>query len=253
VVIINGTDLTTLGFVAENRGLPRLLGRETRIVRIPGRLGGVRGGGDVPSTRLEVPGNLIRTSHANLLTAIDNLSAALHGECVIRFSDITDREWIGWLSAVSRVGATGIDWIGTVAPVTLVFDLPDPTARAQAATTGTSLSPVLALGNAPSPINVSVQNGAGAAITDITVQVLDGSAAVITELIWSGSVPSSGLWELTSDPYFEVAVNDTNAVSGLSPGSRFPIADPAEDAVSLQIFVSGGASPAVSWSYRKRW
>ena len=190
------------------------------------------------------------------------LTAALQGECVIRFSDITDREWVGTLMAESSIEPTRVDWITKFSPFALRFLCADPTARSQelvslAAPAATfPLFVDLTLGTAPSRINVTLDNGGGAPITAIEVRVLNAADENLTGIGWTGSVPSGGTWVLQTDPVFEISVNGVNAGSGRQPSlinEVYPIADPAAGAAKLWISIVGGSSVSATVEYRRRW
>lgn len=253
MVTINGTDLETIGLIASARRLPRFGGENATVPLITGAVGGVRAGGTVPDGRLVIMGHITRDTHALLLTALDSFVAAVQRECVIRFSDITDREWVGHLSANSSIDPTRLDWVGEWAPFTLEFVLPDPSARGQADTELVGTNPTLALGTAPSRLNVEIENGVGAAITAVVVRVRDASNANLTELQWTGSIGSGETFVLRTDPAFEITVNDANEIDGRLVGASYPIADPRDGADDVQVVLTGGATPTVTTTYRKRW
>jgi hypothetical protein len=251
VITINGTDLATLGFRARDRTLPGLGGERTVTLDIPGGIP-VRAGGIVQPDRLIVRGDLTGSSHADVLGKRDGIAAALRGECVIRFSDITDREWLGRLQqGASRFDVADPAWAQKGGPLALDFLLPDPRARAQTETTVAGLSPALALGTAPTPLRVTITNGATAAITRVVIQVQAG-ATVLRELQWDGSVALSKVLVIDGET-FAVTNDGANAIDGLTPASEFPVADPDKAADSVAITVTGGGGHSASTVYRKRW
>lgn len=170
MITVNGVDLRDLGFVASGRPqLPRLGGERTHIQQIPGRYGGVRMGGQVGDDTLSVTGHISAPDHATLLERIDLLTRVLQGRSVIRLSDYPDREWIGYLQqGPSRAAAIGPAWITRAENVVLSWTVPDPTARSQAEIA--QVPGALALGTAPSPLRVEVQNGGVAPITRVVVE-----------------------------------------------------------------------------------
>lgn len=194
MIRVNGVDLRDLGFVARSRSLPRLGGERSIIQQIPGRIGGVRMGGELHDDTLTVEGYISAPSHSMLLDRIERLSALLRGRCVIQFTDYLDvegleitghsydgpdmlfhlasgREWVGYLQqGPSRTTPIGPAWVTRYENVTLQWVLPDPTARAR---TETVQRPgALLLGTAPSPLRIEVANGETAKITKIVVEVL---------------------------------------------------------------------------------
>lgn len=251
MLTINGTDLSTLGFVLQNRRIPRMPGTQQTIVTVPGFVGGRRLGSVVAPATLAAPGYVRGDTHAELLARLDTIAAALRGECVIRFSDITDREWVGRLrpSALDELGPSLVALQATLA---LEFDLEEPTARAQAETVYSATNNALALGSAPSPIQVSL-TAAGGPVTQVLLQLRSGGTggAVVHLLQWDGSIPV-GQTLVVDASTFSVSLNGANAVGGLSANSEFPIADPAE-VDALTVAQTGGSGVTRDIRYRKRW
>jgi hypothetical protein len=88
---------------------------------------------------------------------------------VIRLSDYPDREWVGYLQqGPSRASAIGPAWITRAEGVVLQWSIPDPTGRGQVEIS--QVPGALALGTAPSPLRVEVQNGGVAPITRVVVE-----------------------------------------------------------------------------------
>jgi hypothetical protein len=251
LITINGVALSALGFRYHRRRLPRLMSQRVEIAEVPGA-DPLLLGLTTPAARLHVEGRLAAATHAELLTAVDAISAALRGSCVVRFADITDREWSGVLDPSSDTTALDPAEIARKERVQLMFACAPPYARAQTVTEVVGANPALVLGNAYSLLDVDVQNGAGAAITQITVAVRDGTT-VLRTLTWIGSIASGDLWELKMDPAWEITNDDANAIDGLTSTSEWPIADPADGADNLLVSVTGGASPVVTTRYRRRW
>lgn len=253
-MIINGTDLSTVGFTLQGRRLPGIGGERSVIAELPGAVGGTRLGGSVPRGTLGVTGYLKGSSHADLLSKVDALVALLQGDLVIRFADLTDREWVGWAQDTSSLEAIGPAEVTAFESVRLEFALPDPTARAQAETTGTGTSVALELGTAPSPLRLEITNGGTAAITQVTVRVRDGGASgtILRELAWSGTLAINDVLVIDAET-FEVTNDGANALAGLTAASEFPVADPDEGADHLTVDITGGGGHVVSRTYRKRW
>lgn len=172
MITVNGVDLRDLGFVASGRPqLPRLGGERTHVQTIPGRYGGVRMGGQVGDDTLSVTGHISAPDHATLLQRLDLLAGVLQGRSVIRLSDYPDREWVGYLQqGPSRASAIGPAWITRAENIVLQWTIPDPTARGQVEIS--QVPGALALGTAPSPLRVEVQNGGVAPISRVVVEAL---------------------------------------------------------------------------------
>lgn len=170
MITVNGVNLRDFGFVASGRPqLPRLGGERTHVQQIPGRLGGVRMGGIVEGDTITVQGYVDAPDHATLLERLDLLAGVLQGRSVIRLSDYPDREWIGHLQqGPSRASAIGPAWITRAENVVLQWSLPDPTAHGSGEIV--QVPGALALGTAPSPLRIEVQNGGVAPITRVVVE-----------------------------------------------------------------------------------
>lgn len=250
MITVNGTDLSTVGFLPRERTLPGLGGERTAVLDIPGGIP-VRGGSLQQSDRLIVRGDLSGSDHSAALNRRDLLAAALRGECVIRFSDIVDREWVGRLQGSSRVDLHDPAWLQKGGPASLEFLLPDPRGRAQVETVVAGLAPGLVLGTAPSSLRINVTNGAAAPITRVVIQVLAG-AVTLREMQWDGSLALSKVLIVAAEA-FTVSNDGANAIDGLTAASEFPIADPAEAADNLLIAITGGGGHSASTSYLKRW
>lgn len=253
-MIINGTDLVTLGWKpARGRQVPRFGGEQTQHANIPGGIGGVRLGGDVHAGTMIIPGQLRADTPAALRASADSLAALLRGELVIRLSDFADREWVGWLQQASGLTEIGPDYASTAADVRLEFRLPDPTARAQAETTIPD-SGALVLGTAPSPLRVTITNDATAAITQVIVRVRAGGAGgtILTELQWDGNLAVSNVLVIDAGT-FSVTNDGANGIDGLTAASEFPIADPAEGADYVELAITGGPTQSREIAYRPRW
>jgi hypothetical protein len=245
MITVNGVDLTTLGFRPRAREVPRTGGEQTTVVAIPGGVP-VRTGGTTQPGRLTVAGIMSVEStgdrdadHQTLLEQVDAVAAAVRGQCVIRFSDVLDREWIGWLQPGSGVALLDPKWISRGGTVSLDFVLPDPRARAQTETVLAG-SGALVLGTAPSSLRVEVAT-AGAA----TVRVRAGGAGgtILRELVWAGAAGALVIDAETGN----VSLDGANAIGGVAAGYAFPIADPGEGADYVE--VPAGATAR----YRRRW
>lgn len=253
---INGTDLSTFGFKIrgnEARQLSRLHGESSRAVVVPGSIGALRTGGALGSRPLIIPGYLKANTHAALLTAIDDLAAALQGELTIRLDDYSDREWIGWLQDLSAVEEIGPGEVATFGSVRLEILLPDPTARARTVTNLVG-SGALDLANMPSELATTITNGGTGAITEVTINIRAGGAGgtILRSLTWQGSVATSDVLAVDAGLY-TVTNAGNNAIDGLTADSEFPIADPREGADYLEVLITGGGGETISTDYRKRW
>ena len=251
---INGTDLAILGFiVGRGRQLPSMGGEVSRVANIPGRVGGVRLGGELQPDQLIVPGFLEAADHATLLANRDALVELLQGELAIRLDDYADREWVGYLQQPTGLQELGADEVATAGQVRLAFLLPDPTARALAES-NVGGSTALALGTAPSPLRVQVANGATAPITQVVVQVRAGGAAgtVLRELTWAGNLAINTTLVIDAEA-FTVTAGGANVIGGMTADSEFPIADPRLGADYVDIAVTGGGGHGRTTYYRQRW
>ena len=251
MIAVNGVDLGTLGFVAQTRRLSRLAGQASALLEVPGVIGGIVAGGSVGPGRLTVEGVLSAPDRATLIARLDELAAAVRGECVIALSDLPDREWHGVLQRVDApVSDVAPQWTSRAARVTLDWLLPDPTAVARAETVLAGPTALLTLGTAPSPIAVDVQASAGGPITRIVVTVQAG-ATVLRRLQWDGTLAPPSAWRLDDESY-SVTVDGANAIDGLTADSEFPDADPAEGADRVVVTVTGGEAQIIV-RYRRRW
>lgn len=254
MITVNGFDLSTIGFTARGRRLPHAPTERTATVPVPGARSAVRMGGVREPGRLSVAGTMVADDHATLLTRLDTLAEQLRGELEVRFSDITDREWVGWLQPGSGPAVVDPPWAARAADVALEILCPDPTARGQSETSASGTSPTLDLGTAPSDLVVTVTNGSSAAITQVILRVRAGGAGgtILRELQWDGSVAVNDA--LVIDAEFMTVENDgANAIDGLTAASDFPVADPEEGADTLTVSISGGGGESVETAYRKRW
>lgn len=255
MITVGGVDLTTLGFVPLPRDLPRLGGERSVVVPVPGAVGGVHLGGRVEPGRIRVEGTVSATDHSALLARLDQLAAQLRGEQTIRFADVTDREWVGRLvQGPSAAGAIGPAWTTRAHAVTLEWTLPDPTARAQTETVGAGTPQALALGTAPSPLRITVTNGATADITQVVVNVRTGGGGgpILRSLVWNGVLLQGDALVIDAET-FQVTNDGANAIDGLTAASEFPVADPADGADTVNIGVTGGGGETRESAYRKRW
>lgn len=254
---INGTDLqTAVGFRengAANRQIPRIHGEATRAVAIPGAIGALRTGATLGAKSMIVPGWIKATDHAALIAAIDDLATYLEGELVIQLDDYSDREWVGRLQDMSNIEEIGPAEVADSATMLLEFLLPNPTARAR---TDTSLSGsgALTLGNMPSPLIVTITNGATGAITEATINLRAGGAGgtIIRTLTWQGSVAVGDALVIDGETY-QVTNGGVNGIDGLTEASEFPIADPREDVDYIELIITGGGGESIDTTYRKRW
>jgi hypothetical protein len=238
MITVGGVDLATLGFVARSRGPLPMSGRSQTVVSVPGGTP-VRTGEQLQPATLRVDGMITAASHSALLTARDQLIAALTGERTIRFSDFADREWVGRLDSASDLSILDPQWVALAANLSLTWSVPDPRARAIDETTRTG-SGALVLGTAPSEIRVSVNDVSGATIR---VRAGGSSGTILRELVWSGN---EGALVVDADGE-RVTLDGDNAIDGITAASRFPVADPAEGADYIQ--VPAGATV----TYRARW
>lgn len=252
MIVVNGTDLSTLGVLFRQRSFPSLGGERSALVPIPGRSGGVRMGGSVEPGSLSVEGHWYETDHETARRRLDSLAALLQGENVVRFTDYPDREWVGhFQQAPNRAQFLDPQWISAGGRLTLEWALPDPTARAQAETSVSGAAPALALGTAPSALTVQVTNGATAAITRVVVDVRAGTT-VLRSLDWSGSLALSATL-LIDAGRSQVRIGTANAVQGITSASVFPVADPAAGADNVAVAVTGGGGHSITTRYRRRW
>lgn len=276
MIRVNGVDLRDLGFVARSRSLPRLGGERSIIQQIPGRIGGVRMGGELHDDTLTVEGYISAPSHSMLLDRIERLSALLRGRCVIQFTDYLDvegleitghsydgpdmlfhlasgREWVGYLQqGPSRATPIGPAWVTRYENVTLQWVLPDPTARARTETTRTG-SGTLTLGTAPSPLRITIAGGT-TTLTRAIVRVRAGgsSGAILRELQWDGSMAAGEALVIDAE-MFSVTNAGANAIDGLTAASEFPLASPDAGADYVEVALTGGAGSTVTVAYRRRW
>jgi hypothetical protein len=250
MMTVGALDLSTIGFVVRDRYLPRLGGHRIQTVVPVGSADPVVAGLVRTPDEIAVSGTLIRSTHALLLAAFDTLTAAVDGEKVIRFTDITDREWIGRLNrGPSRIQGNFQPWVNTAEGISLSWLAIGP-ARAQAITTTAGNNPVLTLGTAPSKPTITVTR-TGGTITRVVIAVRTAADAVIRTMQWDGSVTAGSL--VVNADTQTITNNGSNAIGGLLSTSRFPILDPNEGADDILITVTGGTGLTYSTSYYKRW
>jgi hypothetical protein len=249
MITINGTSLQALGFIPAEREIPRLGGERTALVALPGAEA-IRMGGIIEPGVLAVHGSVVAADHTALLAAFDTIAAACRGLCVIRFSDITDREWLGYLQqGPTRAGGPRA-WISSVSRATLQWALPDRRARAQALTEQVGANPALVFGTAAMPLTITIANGSGT-ISQVGIDVRTSGGIVRRSFTWNGSL-SAGASLVVDAELFRVTAAGVNAINGASQASEFPIADPAEGAHNVLVSVMGG-SPTITTRYRRRW
>lgn len=238
MIIVNGTDLATLGVIARGRAALPLGIRSPRTVSIPGGYP-VRTGEEIAAGKLTIDGALLAADHDAVLANVDALALLLRGECVIRLDDYPDREWVGYLEDASKLALHDPAWVQRSGALSLAWTLPDPRARARVETVRTG-SGALVLGSAPSEIRVEATG-----LTDATVRVRAGGSAgtILTELVWSGAAGALVIDTETAT----ISVDGANAIDGMTAASVFPVADPAEGADYIE--VSAGATVR----YRRRW
>lgn len=235
MITVNGVDLRTLGFVASGRPrLPRLGGEQTIVQRIPGRLGGVRVGGEVQDDTLAIDGWVSAPNHATLLERLDLLTRAVQGRCVIRLSDYPDREWVGYLQqGPSRAAAIGPAWATRTERATLQWVVPNPTGRAQAETV--QAPGALLLGTAPSPLRIDVQNGGAAPITRVVVE------AFPNELFNAGFEDGGAYWS-SATASREYLDDPTLAYTGRGCAQITVTSGGGQDAIAQTDGQAGGGS-----------
>lgn len=232
MIIVNGTDLEPLGFILTDRELPSWPSQDVSYVPVPGSTDAAYLGRSFRPQQLRVGGYLRAATHAALRTAADAVAAALRGELVIRFEDLTDREWVGYLDP-SSFREFGPSLIALGGAARLSFSVQGP-ARAQAESS--QGSGALDLGTAPSPIRVE----AGGSVT-VRVRAGGAGGTILRELVWSG-----GAAVVIDAETQTVESGGVSAAEFLTPESDFPVADPAEGADYLELSTGTGY-------FRRRW
>lgn len=244
MITVNGTPLSTFGFLARTRSPLRMGHHRHTVLSIPGGFP-VRAGSLVGPGRISVTGvmraaatGVLPTDHTTLLANLDALALHLQGENLIRFSDFSDREWVGYLEEGSQLALHDPQWIQRSGQLTLDWVVADPRARAVAETTRTG-SGALVLGTAPSPIRVEVTT----ATATIRVRAGGSAGTIVTELVWNGV---SGALVVDGETQ-TVTRAGVNAIDGITAVSVFPIADPADGADYI------GVPAGATVRYRPRW
>lgn len=254
MLVVNGTPLSDHGFQGSARRVARLGGERSRIQVPPGATLAHRLGGAYEPGSVSVTGWVKGTSHDDLLQKLDAITALVNtgDDLVLRLSDVADREWLGRLQAGSTADELGAQQTTAHAQLSLEFALLGP-ARAQSDTIHASSS-ALDLGTAPSPLRVSITNGASAPITRAIVQVRAGGAAgsIEQELDWNGSVALGEALVIDAET-FAVTNNGVNAIGGLTSDSEFPIPDPRAGHDYVTVSLTGGSGAVREIRYRPRW
>lgn len=247
-VTYNGTDLSTLGFRFRGRVLPALA-PESTVKFLPDYDDGLYMGEVPAEPTLDVTGYWKRADHAAARAALDSFTALRAKPDVIRFSDWTDREYVGYMVAPSRADIPNPQWIADGGNVTLRWRLAFAGARAQALTTITGSNPTLVLGAMPSPLRVTVVNGATAPITSITVAIRAGST-VLRQMVWVGSLAVAQTFDVDTEARVLTAAA-ANAWNGLQPGYSLLYAPLS--ATNVLVTIVGGPAASITTRYYKRW
>ncbi|HYG70193.1 MAG TPA: hypothetical protein VD838_21130 [Anaeromyxobacteraceae bacterium] len=262
MLVVNGTDLggATYGVIGRSRELPRLGGERSVVTDIPGSVFPRRMGGAYVSDRLAFHGYVRGTSHADLQTKLDAIAGVLNAlpssPLSIRPSDVTAREWQGYLQQGGRALEIAPQWLQRIAELSIEFQVLGP-ARDVVELTSTSGGINLltaGIGTAPNPFRITVTNAATSTITRVVVRVRDGGAAgtIKRTLQWDGVVALSQALVIDSET-FSVTNNGANAIGGLTSASEFPIADPREGDDYLEIAVTGGTGRTLQTRWRRRY
>lgn len=265
MLVVNGTDLSAHGVVGRLRELPRFGGERSVIADIPGSAFPRRMGAAIVADRVGFDGTIIGTSHADLHAKIDAITALLNGPVgvplYIRPSDITDREWPAVFQQGGRASAVAPQWLSRAAEFAWEFAVPGP-ARATAETVVAAMNQnqsliagATGLGTAPTPLKITVANGATDTITRVIVRIRkenSSSGPISKTLQWDGVVALSQSLVIDAET-FSVTNNGANAIGGLTTASMFPTVDPREGENYLQVVITGGTGATRELRYRKRW
>ncbi len=255
MISVDDTDLSTYGLLIESGLPPRFAAEQSTELALPGAFGVVRTGGDVGSAEAVLAGTLVPATRTNaaLRAALAAIAPMVRGERAIQFPHLADREWHGVLQALQTRAedwkAQG-QWIADASDVTLQFRFHDPLAIARVETVLVGTDVTLALGDAPCPLRIDVQNVGGTSMTQLVVKVYAG-AQVLQTLTWTGTLAAGKTWSL-DDEGFTVTNDGANAIDGLSADSPFPYADPAAGASRVTITATGSTVAAVV-RYFARW
>ena len=262
IIEVNGEDLNRLDttptgryFRLNDRNLP-FVGRKTEVLEIPGRVGGLRVGDQIPAGQLSVSGWFRGTNHTEAIRIRRELARILSAEeHVIRFADYPDCEWVGHLQQ-SGTSAKFLNpqWGSRRGNISLNWMLPDPTSRARAETVLESAGGIdLPLGDAPGPLRAEVVNGSGAPIKQLSLQMyVSGVLQVL--VFWTGDLPVGGTWAADGD-LGTITVNGVNARNGVAVGQGWtlPYIRPALGPHTLAAEVGGGGARTLRARYRKHW
>lgn len=250
MITVNGNALAALGFIPRPRRIPSMGGQTTATSSLPGTVGATVTGAAGSAGRLNVQGAVVAPDRAGLRAALDAITRAVQGECVIRLDDLPDREWHGILQGVPHpVIELDPQWTSRAARLTLDWLLPDPTAVATAPTVLPG-DATLMLGTAPCPIGVTVRAEGAEPVTQIVVTVYAGGR-VLRSLTWQGELSAPSVWRVDDESH-AVTVDGANAIDGLTADSDFPYADPAEGADRITVTTTGGQAQAIV-HYHRRW
>jgi hypothetical protein len=258
MMTLNGVSLAALGFTLRERVFPPLAAAEPVVVPLSGRRGGVRVGGTVPAGLLTVRGSFSGTSssHAAALAARDALAALVCTDAplVIRFDDLTDREWLGHANPRTILQMIDPQWISRRGTFTMEFSLPDPVARAQtekSTVLANNVHGLVSLGNLRAPIRAEVLNGATAPITAVQVRVFrNDSAAVSTDLVWTGTLAVGKKLVINAED--ETVMNDgVSQFANTTAASSFPWVYPGFAIFAFN--VTGGPATSLTAYTRERW
>lgn len=260
-MVVGGVDLATFGFGVRSRDFPRFGGEVTRERKIPGRIGTIRIGGDIPSRTLRVVGLVKGADHADMIANIEALSAAIQGEQSVRFWDYPDREWLGRLQMSGSSIPIGHGKVNRVEEVALEWLLVDPRARARTPTTISSGSIADAgewygsvdLGTAPSDMIVTITIGTTPA-TWVGIRTRRDTYTQVEAFEWAGSVLGAGSQLILDTAERTVRTGGgVNLIGGMQPSSTFPALDPALGIDTVSVDLIGGDDSTIQVEYRKRY
>jgi hypothetical protein len=229
-MIIDGTDVSTLGVIAERRPQARSAPSITQVLdAAPGAWRRVRLGKDAPEAKvINVTGAVVGDTLAQLRSRIDQFKWMVRPdtELAVRFSDYTDREWLGYRTSL---GIADIDpgWVTNGVKFDLQIICPDPFARELSLqnkqTSGAAplvLTPDIA--TAPMPVIITITGNTGANLVNPVLHYRDKNNTDIITLALADTLDGTETVVLDTEHFTAVKNGSTN-VGGLISGSYFDV------------------------------
>jgi len=264
-MIINGTDISDFGAIVQNRR-SSLAGANIRQQHkgAPGAWRNIRIGRNAPNPLLLTCNGFIEAStHTLLNTAIDEFKWLTdpNSELTVRWSDMTDREWLGYRQSLDIQGFVP-DWIQKARRFTLICFCADPRARDQSATSsntsGTApLVRTVNLGTAPHPITITITGDVSNFLVNPVVNYRDSGDVTQESFAIADTLDDTETYVINTE-LFTVTKNGASATSNFSGtffdcypsdgGSSYP-----PSTCSVQLTADSGDADLFQVDYRRRY